>query len=111
MSRPAVILYMNMADRIALSREVLLEYGFSINNRMSDLRREVMTKDWLDIVIEDGNCYYSNLGINYPLKDLAGLMKFYKEVTSRELISAQDYTMSLSEASSRPLSFSSSRSS
>ena len=68
-----------------LSKDILHEYGFAENELKSDNKKEVLTKDNFDIVLKDGNYYYSNLGIDYPLKDLTALRKFYKEVKNREL--------------------------
>jgi len=68
-----------------LSKDVLQEYGFSENTGKTNGWIEVMTRDNVDIVIKDGNFFYSNLGIDYPLRDLAGLRKFYKEVKNQDL--------------------------
>jgi hypothetical protein len=68
-----------------LSKDVLQEYGFSENIHKTNSWIEVMTRDNVDIVIKEGSFYYSNLGIDYPLKDLAGLRKFYKEVKNQDL--------------------------
>ena len=68
-----------------LSKDILHEYGFCENEMKSDTKKEVLTRDNFDIVFKDGNYYYSNLGIDYPLKDLTALRKFYKEVKNCEL--------------------------
>ena len=68
-----------------LSKDILYEYGFAENEMKTDSKKEVLTRDNFDIVFKDGNYYYSNLGIDYPLKDLTTLRKFYKEVKNCEL--------------------------
>lgn len=69
-----------------LSKDLLLEYGFTDDNSKVKNNTTVMTRDKLDIVIkDDGSVYYSNMGFDYPLKDLASLRKLYKEVRSQEL--------------------------
>lgn len=68
-----------------LSKDVLIEFGFSENVEKTNSWIEVMSKDNFDIIIKDGGFYYSYLGIDYPLKDLAGLRKFYKESRKQEL--------------------------
>ncbi|WP_317897771.1 hypothetical protein [Aurantibacillus circumpalustris] len=76
---------MDTMDMKLLSKDILLEYGFSENELKTSIKIEVMTRDNFDIVIKDGQFYYSNLGIDYPLKDLAGLRKFYKEARNKDL--------------------------
>ena len=69
-----------------LSKDLLLEYGFTEDNSKVKHKTTVMTRDNLDIVIkDDGSIYYSNMGFDYPLKDIASLRKLYKEVRSQEL--------------------------
>jgi hypothetical protein len=69
-----------------LSKDLLLEYGFTEDNTKAKHNTTVMTRDNLDIVIkDDGAIYYSNMGFDYPLKDMAALRKLYKEVRSQEL--------------------------
>lgn len=70
-----------------LSIELLEEFGFKINELKSDAKKLVMSRDNVDIVFQDGHFYYSFLGIDYPLKDLAGLRKFYKENKNQDLTS------------------------
>ena len=70
-----------------LTINLLSEYGFKINEFKSKDRLTVMSKDNFDLVIvDDGSVFYSNLGFDYPLKDLAALKKFYKEVRREELV-------------------------
>jgi predicted solute-binding protein len=69
-----------------LSKDILLEYGFSENELKTSIKIEVMTRDNFDITLKDGQYYYSNLGIDYPLKDLAGLRKFYREARNSDLL-------------------------
>ena len=68
-----------------LSKDVLAEYGFSENSDKTNAAIAVMTRGTVDIVIKGGQFYYSCFGIDYPLKDLTGLRKFYKEVKNQEL--------------------------
>lgn len=68
-----------------LSKDLLQEYGFTENIVKTNAWIEVMTRDDLDIVIKEGRFFYSNLGIDYPLKDLAGLRKFCKELRNQDL--------------------------
>jgi hypothetical protein len=69
-----------------LSKDLLVEYGFTEDKSKAKYNTTVMTRDKLDIVIkEDSSVYYSNMGFDYPLKDLAALRKLYKEVRSEEL--------------------------
>ena len=77
---------METIDMKLLSKDILHEYGFTENEMKTDTKKEVLTRDNFDIVFKDGNYYYSNLGIDYPLKDLTALRKFYKEVKNHELI-------------------------
>ncbi|PBQ30471.1 hypothetical protein CNR22_01375 [Sphingobacteriaceae bacterium] len=76
---------MTITDMKLLSKDVLQEYGFSENIQKTNSWIEVMSRDNVDIVIKEGNFYYSNLGIDYPLKDLAALRKFYKEIKNQDL--------------------------
>jgi len=70
-----------------LSKDLLREYGFIDDINKSNSGIEVMAKDQFEIVIKENNSfYYSNLGIDYPLKDIAALRKLYKEVKRMELI-------------------------
>ncbi len=68
-----------------LSREVLQEYGFTENLTKTSVEIEVFTRDKIDIVIKEGSFYYSNMGFDYPLKDLTALRKIYKELRRDEL--------------------------
>ncbi|MCU0361470.1 MAG: hypothetical protein MUF75_12300 [Bacteroidia bacterium] len=64
---------------------VLEEYGFTQKpeNAGPDI---IMSKANFELCVKaDGTCSYSNMGIEYPVKDLAGLKKLYKEVKSAEL--------------------------
>jgi len=65
-------------------------YGFFDDVTKSNVLVEVMTREGFDILIkENGLFFYTNLGIDYPLKDLTTLRKFFKEVKSKELIPVQ----------------------
>ena len=69
-----------------LSKNLLMEYGFTENKVKANNINEVMTRNEVDIVIKDGRSFYcSNMGIEYPLKDIAGLRKLYKELRSEDL--------------------------
>lgn len=74
-----------MEDTI-LNSELLATYGFKINEKKSKERLTVFYKDKFEVVlVDDGSLFYSNLGFDYPLKDLAALKKLYKEVRREEL--------------------------
>lgn len=79
-----IILAMETVMKL-LSKDLLLEYGFIENSEKTTAWTEVMTRENIDIVIKEGRFFYSNLGIEYPLKDLTALRKFYKELKSQEL--------------------------
>jgi hypothetical protein len=69
-----------------INKDILLEYGFVQNEQKSNPSAIIMTIAKVDIVIKsDGTVYYSNLGIQYPLKDLSALRKLYKEIRNTEL--------------------------
>ncbi len=64
---------------------VLEEHGFIQlpENSGADI---VMSKDNFILNLHPkGTCSYSNLGLTYPVKDLAGLKKLYKESKGQEL--------------------------
>jgi hypothetical protein len=69
-----------------LSEDLLKEYGFVEKPHIANRSIiKVMTRDNIDIIIkEDGICY-SNMGFDYPLKDIAALRKLYKELKSQDL--------------------------
>ncbi|MES2516244.1 MAG: hypothetical protein V4580_18960 [Bacteroidota bacterium] len=69
-----------------LSTDLLKEYGFTEDLIKSNHIITVLTRDKVDIVLKDNHFYYSNMGIDYPLSDIAGLRKLYKELRSRELV-------------------------
>jgi hypothetical protein len=69
-----------------INKDILIEYGFVQNEQKSNPMAIIMTRAKVDIVIKsDGTVYYSNLGIQYPLKDLSALRKLYKEIRNTEL--------------------------
>lgn len=69
-----------------INKEILLDYGFIENESKSSNDNVVMSKDKVDIVIKrDGTIWYSNMGFDYPIKDVAALRKLYKEVRNVEL--------------------------
>jgi predicted solute-binding protein len=68
-----------------LSKEVLQEYGFIENPDKTTIELEVLTRDKIDIVIKQGDFYYSNMGFDYPIKDVTALRKLYKELRREDL--------------------------
>lgn len=69
-----------------LSEDLLKEYGFSENPLKAGRNIiKVMTRDKIDIVIREDGIYYSNMGIDYPLRDSAALKKLYKELRREDL--------------------------
>lgn len=69
-----------------LCEQLLSEYGFFENKEKTTRFVKTYTRDRMDISLkEDGSYYYSNMGFDYPLKDLAGLRKLYKELRREEL--------------------------
>jgi hypothetical protein len=69
-----------------INKDILTEYGFVQNEAKSINNKIVMTRDKMDVVINsDGTIWFSNMGFDYPLKDLSALRKIYKEVRNAEL--------------------------
>lgn len=69
-----------------INKDILEEYGFIKDDEKSKDGLTIMTRDKIDIVLKsDGMVWYSNMGIDYPLKDLAALRKLYKELRNKEL--------------------------
>lgn len=69
-----------------LTEDLLREYGFI--EKPHELRKnviKVMTKDNFDVVLRNDGIYYSNLEIDYPLRDTATLRKLYKENKKTDL--------------------------
>lgn len=77
-----------------LSEDLLKEYGFIEKTTKSSTSMKIMTRDNLEIVIKNGSFYYSNTGIDYPLKDIASLRKLYKETRSQDLKPIDQNTIS-----------------
>ncbi len=78
--------YYNTMEETLISSELLATYGFKINEKKSKERITVFVRDKFEVVlVDDGSLFYSNLGFDYPLKDLAALKKLYKEVRREEL--------------------------
>ena len=70
-----------------LSKDILREYGFVDDASKSNVQAEVMTREGFNIIIKEGGLFfYSNFGIDYPLKDLTTLRKVFKEAKSKELM-------------------------
>lgn len=69
-----------------LSEDLLKEYGFIEKpQELAKKAIKVMTRDNFDVVIREDGIYYSNLGIDYPLRDTATLRKLYKENKKMDL--------------------------
>ena len=69
-----------------LCDQLLSEYGFFENKEKTTRFVKIFSRDRLDIILkDDGSFYYSNMGFDYPLKDLTGLRKLYKELRREEL--------------------------
>lgn len=68
-----------------LTKDLLKEYGFTENKTRSNSIITVMTRDAIDIIIKHGECYYSNMGVDHPLRDTASLRKLYKELKGEKL--------------------------
>ncbi|MBL7921348.1 MAG: hypothetical protein JNJ40_13610 [Bacteroidia bacterium] len=69
-----------------INSNLLATYGFKINEKKSKERITVFYRDKFEVVlVDDGSLFYSNLGFDYPLKNLAALKKLYKEVRREEL--------------------------
>ena len=77
------LLYLKMK---LLTRELLEEYGFTLNRRKTTPEKTVLTKDNFDVVIKSDGIYYSNMGFDYPLKDNDILRKMYFEVRREKLV-------------------------
>ncbi|MES2514720.1 MAG: hypothetical protein V4580_11275 [Bacteroidota bacterium] len=69
-----------------LTEDLLKEYGFTEKPHNSTRHIvKIMSRDKMDVVIRDDGIYYSNLGIDYPIRDTSGLRKLYKELKGEEL--------------------------
>lgn len=68
-----------------LSEDLLKEYGFIEDSVKTNSNMKVMVRDEMEIVIKHDGIYYTNMGFDYPLKDIAGLKKLYREVKREEL--------------------------
>lgn len=69
-----------------LSEDLLKEYGFTEKPHIASRNViKVMTRDNFDILIREDGIYYSNTGIDYPLRDTAALRKLYKENKNMDL--------------------------
>jgi hypothetical protein len=68
-----------------LCKIVLEEYGFTQLHENAG-QETIMSKGSFKLSLNpDGTCTYFNLGIAYPVKDLTGLKKLFKEVRGQEL--------------------------
>jgi hypothetical protein len=73
-------------EETLINTELLFKYGFKINEKKSKDRLTIFYRDKFEVVlVDDGSLFYSNLGFDYPLKNLAALTKLYKEVRREEL--------------------------
>ena len=68
-----------------LNEDLLKEYGFILNTEKTNSQVKIMTREKIDIAIRNDGIYYTNMGFDYPLRDIAALRKLYKEVRSEEL--------------------------
>lgn len=68
-----------------LSEDLLKEYGFIENIEKSTLHVKIMTREKIDIAIKRDGIYYTNMGFDYPVRDIAALRKLYKELRREEL--------------------------
>lgn len=69
-----------------INKQILEEYGFRKLESKSKDRITVYSRNKVEIVISDsGEVYYSNMGFDYPLENLAALKKLYKELRRIEL--------------------------
>jgi hypothetical protein len=69
-----------------INKDILSEYGFVLKEQKSNNTEIIMTRAKVDIVLKnDGTVWYSNMGIDYPLKDLSALRKLYKEIRNTDL--------------------------
>lgn len=68
-----------------LNEDLLNEYGFIEKIEKSNSQIKIFTRDKIDIAIKNDGIYYTNMGFDYPLRDIAALRKLYKEVRGEEL--------------------------
>lgn len=58
---------------------------FSAHSLKTNSNMKVMVRDEMEIVINHDSIYYTNMGFDYPVRDIAGLKKLYREVKYEEL--------------------------
>lgn len=68
-----------------LSEDLLKEYGFIEDSVKTNSNMKVMVRDEMEIVIKHDGIYYTNMGFDYPVSDIAGLKKLFREVKCEEL--------------------------
>ncbi len=68
-----------------LSEDLLKEFGFFEDKAKSSSKVKIFSRDKLEIVLKNELFYYSNLGFDYPLRDIAALRKLYKEIKNTDL--------------------------
>lgn len=68
-----------------LTKDLLIEYGFVENKDKSKQNVKIFTRDKIDIAIKQDGIFYTNMGFDYPLKDIAALRKLYKELRREDL--------------------------
>lgn len=74
-------------DNKVVDKNLLTEYGFKQIEEKTKEFLTVMAKDTFEVIVTaEGAVFYSNMGFDYPLKDLATLKKVYKEVKRKELL-------------------------
>ncbi len=69
-----------------LSTETLNQFGFTEDPMKSNQVIKVFSKGKFEIVFKENAFYYSYMGIDYPLQDVAALKKLYKENCRTELV-------------------------
>lgn len=62
-----------------LSEDLIKEYGFIEDEIKSNKLIKIYSRKNFEIILKDNSFFFSNVGIDYPLSDLASLKKLYKE--------------------------------
>ena len=69
-----------------MSEELLIQYGFEVSDVKNKSIIKTYSKNNFVVVMEkDGSFYYSNVGIEYPLKNEDDLQKIYFEARREKL--------------------------
>jgi len=70
----------------AVSEELLVQYGFeSIEVKQKGIIKTFLKNNFVVVMEQDGLFYYSNVGIEYPLKNEDDLQKIYLEALREKL--------------------------